>query len=395
MIIRVAKRARRSVGTRQRSSCLVYSACLFCNASLGENDQLPAFPVGRRIAFDEAKGRLWVVCGRCARWNLTPLEERWETIEMCERLYRGTRLRVSTDNIGLACLRSGLELVRIGPALYPEIASWRYGARLLQRDAAVENGAGIIARSTRLLARSAASAVVRSAYAAGLGSDVVLRMHTFGRGGAVLARASDEHGHAVTIRYAHIESAELIRPARDEPWRLCVQHDRGVATLTDSPGLRVAGKMLATLNFGAATDDDVALAASKLDDAGDPEHYFSRVASLAIRTSWGRDPDAPVHESHEPPARSFAERLALRLATRSFWAHGGTGSQELATLHRLPAVDRLALEMAANEDFERRALAGELATLRDAWRDAEEIAAIADNLLADEALAEFKRRLLT
>jgi hypothetical protein len=64
-------------------------------------------------------------------------------------------------------------------------------------------------------------------------------------------------------------------------------------------------------------------------------------------------------------------------------------------LHRLPTIDRLALEMAANEDFERRALAGELATLRDAWRDAEEIAAIADNLLADEALQEFKRRLLS
>jgi hypothetical protein len=373
----------------------MYSACLFCNAQLGENDQLPTFPVGRRIAFDAAKGRLWVVCPRCARWNLTPLEERWEAIEQCERLYRGTRLRISTDNIGLARLRSGLELVRIGPALYPEIASWRYGTRLLQRDAEDEADVNRILRSTRALARSAASAVVRSAYAAGLSSDVVLRMHTLGRGGAVLARAVDEHRHAITIRYAHIESAELIRPERDEPWRLRVQHDAGVATLTDSPGLRVAGKMLATLNFGAATDEDIGRAASKLDDAGDPENYFSRVASLAIRTSWGRDPNAPATNHAEPVARSFAEKLALRLATRSFWAHGGTGSQELATLHRLPTIDRLALEMAANEDFERRALTGELAALRDAWRDAEEIAAIADNLLADEALAEFKRRLLS
>ena len=372
----------------------MYSACLFCNAHLGENDQLPTLTVGRRIAFDEAKSRLWVVCPRCARWNLTPLEERWEAIEQCERLYRGTRLRASTDNVGLAQLRSGLELVRIGPALLPEIASWRYGARLLRRDSDEPSDVGLIVRSTRLLARSAASAVVRSAYAAGLSSDVVLRMHTLGRGGAVLARTSDEHGRAVTIRYSHIESAELIRPERDEPWRLRVQHDHGLATLTDSSGLRVAGKMLATLNFGAATEEDISRAASKLDDAGDPENYFSRVASLAIRTSWGRDPNAP-HDNHaEPAARSFAEKLALRLATRSFWAHGGTGSQELATLHRLPAIDRLALEMAANEDFERRALAGELAALRDAWRDAEEIAAIADNLLADEALAEFKRRLL-
>ena len=34
-------------------------------------------PVGRRLAFDPAKGRLWVVCRSCERWNLTPLEERW------------------------------------------------------------------------------------------------------------------------------------------------------------------------------------------------------------------------------------------------------------------------------------------------------------------------------
>ncbi len=48
------------------------------------------FPVGRRLAFDAAKGRLWVVCHHCGRWNLSPLEERWEAIEECERLFRGT-----------------------------------------------------------------------------------------------------------------------------------------------------------------------------------------------------------------------------------------------------------------------------------------------------------------
>jgi hypothetical protein len=37
--------------------------------------------------------------------------------------------------------------------------------------------------------------------------------------------------------------------------------------------------------------------------------------------------------------------------------------------------------MAAHEDTERRALEGELAALEAAWREAEEIAAISDNLL--------------
>lgn len=30
--------------------------------------------MGRRLAYDAAKGRLWVVCKKCERWNLSPLE---------------------------------------------------------------------------------------------------------------------------------------------------------------------------------------------------------------------------------------------------------------------------------------------------------------------------------
>ena len=56
-------------------------------------------------------------------------------------------------------------------------------------------------------------------------------------------------------------------------------------------------------------------------------------------------------------------------------------------LHSLPLTERLALEMALHEDFERRALEGELAELERAWREAEEIAAIADDLLPSPKLA--------
>ena len=90
----------------------MYSTCIFCHSALEANDTIEHFPVGRRLAFDSERGRLWVVCRRCRQWNLTPTEERWEALEECERLYRDTRLRVSTDQIGLARLPSGLELVR-------------------------------------------------------------------------------------------------------------------------------------------------------------------------------------------------------------------------------------------------------------------------------------------
>jgi len=63
----------------------MYATCLFCHSGLGKNEVVEEFPVGRRLAFDAANGRLWVVCGACGRWNLSPLEERWEAIETCER----------------------------------------------------------------------------------------------------------------------------------------------------------------------------------------------------------------------------------------------------------------------------------------------------------------------
>ena len=376
----------------------MYSTCLFCNGPLGTNDRITAFPVGHRLAFDPPRGRLWVVCTRCTRWNLSPLEERWEAIDDCERLFRGTRLRYSTDNIGLARVSEHLELVRIGPALLPEIASWRYGTRI-EQHAAATNGQrqarALVRRGTALprwIARRAAAALAGYATTVGLSDEAMLKLRTFRRGDAVLARTVDEAGLPIVIRYAHLGAAELIRPDRNEPWRLVVRHDGGIAKLAEGAGLRTAGKMLASLNFGVASSAEIQHAIAKLDEAGDREGYFTRVASLAMRTHWGRVPDAPDEGLIEPAGSSFAERIALQLANRSFWGRGGTGSEETTPLFRLPSVDRLALEMASNEDIERRALEGELAALAAAWKEAEEIARISDELFADEVFEEFKRQ---
>ena len=60
----------------------MYKTCIFCRKPLGSNEVVEAFPVGRRLAFDATKGRLWVVCGHCERWNLTPLEERSKPLRL-------------------------------------------------------------------------------------------------------------------------------------------------------------------------------------------------------------------------------------------------------------------------------------------------------------------------
>src|SRR3954467_10186424 len=110
----------------------MYSTCTFCYGALGANRVLETFPVARRVAFDPKKAIVWAVCPGCTRWNLVPIEERWEIVDECERRFRRTTLRYSSGNIGLAWLRDDLELVRVGPALRPEIAAWRYGKVLVR-----------------------------------------------------------------------------------------------------------------------------------------------------------------------------------------------------------------------------------------------------------------------
>jgi len=61
------------------------------------------------------------------------------------------------------------------------------------------------------------------------------------------------------------------------------------------------------------------------------------------------------------------------------------GWRELDTLN-VSYVERLALEMAVHEEAEHRALDQELRALETAWREAEEIAAIADSLFIPESI---------
>ncbi len=364
----------------------MYTTCLFCDADLGSNAVLPTFPVGRRLAFDAGRGRLWVICPSCTRWNLSPLEERWEAIEECERRFSRTHLRYSTDNIGLAYLPDGLALVRIGPALKPEIAAWRYG-RLLgrwlpgtRRDPVLR-----LARAWMEAGEQAIYSASRRLLGIQPGYDLTTWIRVHGRGNRVLAVLRSEGGARALVRARHLDQCELIRPNRDEPWRLLVRHDRGLTTLSGDPGLHIAGKLLAVLNGAGAGEAEVRYAVAKVEDAANPEGYFARVAAIALRCAWGRLPNAPADQIIEDTASSDAERLALNITKRSFWGRGGIGSEPRTPLPRLPLVDRLALEMAANEDTERRALEGELAALASMWRGAETIAAIADRLFLDRS----------
>jgi hypothetical protein len=346
----------------------MYSTCLFCHGSLGRNESIEHFAVGRRLAFDAKKGRLWVVCPGCTRWNLSPLEERWEAIEHCEREFRATHVRVSTTHVGMAKLRDGLELVRIGEPLRPEFAAWRYGAQIQRRRKRmrIAGGAGIAAGA---VAVPAALPVLGALGGAGQLLTVMLG------GGAITAYLATTFfsppwalmyetmkndllservatrvavgRRILTIRFKHLRDAEFEGRGDDELPGLRVTHDYGEHRFEGEQALRTAGKLLTRANWRGGTPAEVDTAVQRIDRAGDAAQLLSSTAFIA-----------------------------QRLRGRRLMA----GWREMNMLN-VSYSERLALEMAVHEESERRAFEGELNALETAWREAEEIAAIADGLL--------------
>jgi hypothetical protein len=333
----------------------MYRTCLFCNGDLGHNEAVEHFPVGRRLAFDAAKGRLWVVCRKCERWNLTPLEERWEAIEECERAFRGTKLRVSTDQIGLAKLREGLELVRIGDPQRPEMAAWRYGdqfGRRRRRKYLIAGGV-LVAASTVVVAGPVLGII---------GAGAISPMTNLITTGTNLYRAKKTlivpgpEGRTLRTRLADVDRVKMdlhdgelalhvpVVAGKKLHWRF--GPNRETVTLTGEDAVRAAGALLPRLNSGGGSAEQVQNAVGIVEQAGSPTELFYRTA---------RD-------------------------VRNLTATGWGDPRRRTALKRVPVATRLALEMATHEESERRALEGELYLLEEAWKQAEEVAAIADDM---------------
>ncbi|MGE3615989.1 MAG: hypothetical protein AB7L66_08940 [Gemmatimonadales bacterium] len=334
----------------------MYRTCIHCLSDLETNDSIERLAVGRRLAFDAGRGRLGGVCRHCERWNLTPVEDRWEAIEDCERRFRAARRRYSTDQIGLARLPDGLELVRIGDPLRPEFAAWRYGDQFgrRRRKLHVRIGIGI--------AVAAGFVAAPVALGAGLGSawgTFEFLMHGYNYW---LYRATRRHlahldvggGTRLPITAAQAANTEIGEESTGEQLVLLVParnpggfvQRRELIRIDGPAAIEAAGQLLRVVNRQGASRRQVEEAAVLLDESGPPEeHLASLVSQVRVKRY--------------------------------------SGQRELL---RQPAPLRLALEMATHERAERIWLTGELEALEQAWQSAEALAAIADRLALPAAI---------
>jgi hypothetical protein len=331
----------------------VYSTCLFCHASLGANRVIEHLPIGRRLAFDGEHGRLWVVCAKCRHWNLTPIEERWEAIEECERQYRTARVRASTDEIGLARLPEGLELVRIGKPPRAELAAWRYvDAFRRRRQQTVIAGAVSVAAVAGLVAGG--FAVIGT----GALTSVIINGYNVYSSRRLIHSIVEPSGRRINLRANWLRNVRWVPSVRGplaievprwnfrEPRRMMVE---------GADAERALRPILAHMNRYAGRTALVQEAVERLNRDGDP------IVSGA----------------------SVARRVRLLV---------GIPEGDPIPLWKLRAPDRLALEMSLAERDEQRLLEGELSGLQLAWREAEEIAAISDNLLLPESVTAWLQR---
>lgn len=314
------------------------SRCHFCHDPLPENRTLERFPVGRRVAYDPWRGRLWAVCPSCGRWTLAPFETRWEVLEDLERITRDSaRLLSETENIGL--LKAGdLEIVRVGKARLREESWWRYGDEFAAR----RERAGRAARRGKVW-------------------DLII--------------------------FFAISGIPYWGHSKPEKWIERARHRRFGRTLwegsTRCPG---CGAVQRNLRFGevgqlrleTAGDGEIALRSPcpRCRQPGGTGHHLRGVsAEQVLRRALAFQHFAGATESAVGDAMSAVEQhvstadVVLELAERR------------QTLRQLSAPISLALEIALNADVEERLLRMEVEELEAHWREAEMIAAIADGVL--------------
>lgn len=324
----------------------MYTSCAFCSASFAGDGGPTGLGIGRRFACDPWRSRAWVICLKCSRWNLTPFDSRIETIAAMEKMASTGRLAATTDQVSL--VRAGAyDIVRVGRPPRTEFASWRYGERIKARErerlkivvpATLVAVGGVVAFNAAVGGSMGAMvgqvpSMVDGIYKWTVGNRTVRLEEP-----PVCARC----GTVMALRAKHLLRARLTNGAHHDMALLvsCPNCKEIGAQLEgpDAERMLRTGLVYANLRKGKSLKKLAVEAASAVDRVGGP------------------------HELIRAEARRESE------------------------LAHLAGTQALALEMSVDEQ-------AELHELERQWREAEEIASIADGLLVDPAIEQRVREL--
>ncbi|MGH7459407.1 MAG: hypothetical protein ACREMA_00060 [Longimicrobiales bacterium] len=321
------------------------SRCIYCRVALPENQTLEHLRLGTRLAFDPSRGRLWVVCATCRRWNLAPIEERWEALEALERLTRDRgRLLSQTDHIAL--LRAeDLEIVRVGKARLVEEAWWRYGSELQRRNRRFR---AVRAAQWVLMLGASSTIGIGWMFMGGDPLNDLIRWRKFGstawrglrscRGcGRPMQELSFKRARHLVIAPSDTQLTLELRCRR------CgFRNVDGGFAFEGLEAERMLRSVLAYHNFKGGSEADVKAAVSAIDELGSPQWLIRKLSRQGYEVAQGRK----------------MKQTAI------------------------------ALEIAVNDEAERQLLEMELAELEARWREEEELAAIVDGELTEVPLLE-------
>lgn len=318
--------------------------CFFCRREFPSNSVLEHFPNARQLAYDPQRGRLWALCEGCGQWTLAPFEARWEALEELERKLNAFVVLARTDNIAL--LRGqDVKIVRIGAARLREQAWWRYGRRLARRRrnlsmALKVSGAVLLVPTALTLGLGALPLVIGSVPYVGVlwtMAPHAIRTAKFGwfgwRGPTQCLRCGTERR---ALSYSSMRQLRVVSGKR-------------------------AGDLGARLPCPSCGKNGLQF------NAGEAELLLRRY--LAYRYMFGATQNAVTQAASEVESAGSSAAVLSRAA------------RGRAVLSGMSAGQLLAFEIAINDETEKALLQLRVAELEVRWREAEEIAAIADGEL--------------
>jgi hypothetical protein len=316
------------------------------------------FPLGRRVAYDPERARLWAICQACGGWTLAPVTQRWEVIEELERLVtshggRRPRLAGKTENIALFKAGSA-DIIRIGATSLLEEAAWRYGT---PAEGQVSVNRPNPFRPKRL---SLGEWLLGSAYLlrSGLSGKKVrgrgLAMRRWVRFGDVAWR-----GERTCAACGWV-----IRQLSYFDCRIMILKDSGEDGLTPSL-VRACPRCR--------------------DEADGGLHLEGTSAEFVLRRVLAYQQDGGTPPGHLSAAAHLIEQGGGASALSSVLARYGR------YLGELPTTSAVALRVLANDAYEQRLLGLEATALERRWRQEEELASIIDGDLTSVPAMEGMR----